>query len=32
MGSVLGYSRLILYAVFILVVVAIIVQPFANIT
>ncbi|KUO92385.1 MAG: hypothetical protein AT717_07580 [Vulcanisaeta sp. CIS_19] len=32
MGSVLGYARLILYAVFILVVVAIIVQPFANIT
>ena len=32
MGSVLGYARLTLYAVFILVAVAIIVQPFANIT
>ncbi|ADN51389.1 mechanosensitive ion channel family protein [Vulcanisaeta distributa] len=32
MKAVLGYARLILYAIFILVTVAIIVQPFANIT
>jgi hypothetical protein len=32
MGGVLGYARLILYTVFILVAIAIIVQPFANVT
>ena len=32
MKAVLGYTRLILYAIFILATVAIIVQPFANIT